>query len=188
MPTTYALIDASGNIVRKEEFDGEAPALAAAKGLRWVPAVPPAYDPATQRAPRAVLPVQGGAVSYTVDAIPIEELRAAKLAKLAAIRYARETAGISVAGAQIRTDRESQYTLAGALLAIQQGLVPGPIDWKAASGWVQVSSAQLAAIAQAVASHVQACFSRERALAEQLAAAADIAAVNAIDLETGWPT
>ncbi len=182
MPTTYALIDTSGNIVRKEEFDGEAPALAAAKGLRWVPDTPPAYDPATQITPTPVLPVTGGAVQYSVTPIPLETVRATRLAALATHRYERETGGISVNGASIRTDRESQAALAAKRLGRL-----ATTDWKAEYGWITLDQAALEAVQQAVTEYVEACFARERALCEAIAAAADVAALIAIDITTGWP-
>lgn len=136
-----------------------------------------------QDAERVVVPV-GTTGSYTPPAAPavtLETLRAAKLAELAAWRYAQETAGVVVGGAKIRTDRESQATITGAYISLSQGLAQS-IDWKAEGGqWVQLTLAQITPIAQAVVAHVQACFTAERLLAAQIQAAsteAELAAVH----------
>jgi hypothetical protein len=61
------------------------------------------------------------------------------------------------------------------------------VDFKAASGWVELTLDQLVAIAGAIAEHVQACFSRERALHEAVDAAQSVAELAALDIESGWP-
>jgi len=110
----------------------------------------------------------------------------AALARLAQERFYRETAGITVGGAQIKTDRESQALIIGAWCRAQQQ--PDVlIDWKGEGGWVQINAATVNAIADAVGAHVQACFSRERALAELINAAATVQEIAAIDLAAGWP-
>ncbi|MCA3245565.1 MAG: DUF4376 domain-containing protein [Azospirillum sp.] len=112
----------------------------------------------------------------------LAEAKAAKLAALAALRYARETGGI----AGFRTDRESQALLTGAALAatLDAGY---SVDWKGEAGWVALNATQLLDAAQAVRAHVQACFSNERAHAEAIEALATTEAVQAYDVTTGWP-
>jgi hypothetical protein len=113
---------------------------------------------------------------------PLAEVKAAKLAALAAIRFARETGGTG----GMRTDRESQSLIVGAALAAT--LDPNyTVEWKSTAGWVTLNATQLLAAAQAVRAHVQACFSNERVLAEAIDAAADPSGVMAIDLGQGWP-
>lgn len=113
---------------------------------------------------------------------PLAALKAAKLADLAAIRYAREVAGVG----GLRTDRESQGLIVGAALAAT--LDPAyTVEWKSAAGWMTLTAPQLLAAAQAVRAHVQACFSNERALAASIEAASDAAELFAIDLGQGWP-
>lgn len=79
-------------------------------------------------------------------------------------RYRVETGGMTVNGLAIPTDRETQSKLSGAVLTFQTGALSGAIDWKAAGGWVQLDQAAVTALASAVAAHVQAAFSRERAV------------------------
>lgn len=124
---------------------------------------------------------------YTLRPFDLEAQRAERLAELAAIRYRHETAGVSVAGAPVRTDRQSQALVTGAYCTAL--LNPSAqIDWKGADGnWSRLDAATMTAIAATVSAHVQACFSRECALAELIGAAQTWAELAAIDLESGWP-
>jgi hypothetical protein len=132
-------------------------------------------------------------VTHAVEALPAEAIaekiataKTERLAELAALRYEHETAGITLNGAAIETNRESQSLINGAWSYSQ--LNPSVlIDWKAESGWIQIDAATIAGIAGAVAAHVQACFSNERTLSEAINAAETVAAVQAIDLTIGWP-
>jgi len=117
--------------------------------------------------------------------LTIEEVKANKLAALAAYRYEQETAGIVVGDATIKTDRESQAMISGAKMF--SDLNPTAlIDWKGADGWVQINQATLLAIGQAVGAHVQSCFSAERTHAEAIAALTTAAEIEAYDFTTGW--
>jgi len=108
-----------------------------------------------------------------------------KLSEIAAYRYQKETAGITLSGIAIETNRESQALINGAWSFSQ--LNPAVlIDWKAESGWIQIDAATIAAIAGAVATHVQACFSTERIHAEAIAALETSEAVAAYDISTLW--
>ncbi len=148
----------------------------------------PSYNPQTQRVSGPTYQFTGEAVEriYTVETIPLSEVQAQRLAELAAIRYQHETAGITLSGMTIETDRESQALITGAWSFSQ--LNPAVlIDWKATTGWIQIDAATIAGIAGAVAAHVQACFSAERAHAEAIAALETVDAVAGYDLTTGWP-
>jgi hypothetical protein len=109
----------------------------------------------------------------------LAEAKQTKLREIAAWRFAMEVRGVSFNGVTVRTDRESQATLANALLSMREGFVQ-EVDWKGANGWAKVTQEQLAAIASAVSQHVQQSFSCERLLAEQVEAAATVDEVNAI--------
>ena len=115
----------------------------------------------------------------------ITALKSQRLAELAAYRYQKETAGITLNGAVIKTDLESQAKINGAWSAAQ--INPAVlIDWKAESGWIQIDAATITAIAGAVATHVQSCFSTERIHAEAIAALETSEAVAAYDISTLW--
>lgn len=117
----------------------------------------------------------------------IDHVRIAKLAALTAYRYDRETAGIIVNGARIKTDRESQSMINGAKAYsdLNEAVL---IDWKGDGGWITINRTVILAIAQAVAAHVQACFSRERVHAEAINALTTVSEIRAYDFTTGWPT
>lgn len=111
--------------------------------------------------------------------------REAWLAQAAAFRFQRETAGVAVGGITVRTGRDDQAMLTGAVA--MSALDPDRlIDWKGASGWVQIDRATLLAIAAAVGAHVQGCFSAERRVAERLAVCQTAADFNGLDLAAEW--
>lgn len=129
----------------------------------------------------------GPVAAYVPPVRTVADAQSEKLAALAAMRYARETAGLVINGATVKTDRESQAALTGAYTSLKNGLVSA-IDWKADGRvWVSLSLAQVEAMAQAVAAHVQACFTAERAHAESISALTTVEAVDAYDVSTGWP-
>lgn len=125
----------------------------------------------------------------TVSAPPppsLESLKARKIEALALKRWMVEAGGITVNGAVIATDDRSQSKVTGALMKVTRN--PATlIDWKGENGWIKIAKAEVEAIADLVGDHVQACFSRECALAEAIAAAEDVAALEAIDINSGWP-
>ncbi len=108
------------------------------------------------------------------------------LGQLAAYRYDKEVAGIDANGTQVKTDRESQATLTGAYTAsvINPAIT---INWKAADGsWVSLDAAQISALASAVITHVQSCFSKEQSIATAINGATTLAQLRAIDFDTLW--
>ncbi len=119
-------------------------------------------------------------------AVDVPALKSQRLAELAALRYQHETAGITLSGMTIETDRQSQALITGAW-SISQINPAILIDWKGVNGWVQIDAATITAIAGSVAGHVQTCFSQERIHAEAIAALTTPEAVQAYDLTTGWP-
>ena len=61
--------------------------------------------------------------------------------------------------------------------------------WKMPNGsWQTLDRDQLVAMSSAIAAHVQACFDCEEAPLAQIGAAENVDALDALDLETGWPT
>lgn len=111
----------------------------------------------------------------------ISRLKKEKLSQLATLRYEKEIAGITVNGTIIKTDRESQATLTGAWVAVQQN--PAKlIDWKADSGWAQIDKPTIEALSIAVAEHVQACFSREKAISLEIESLTTISEIQNFEL------
>lgn len=124
--------------------------------------------------------------AWTASVPSLDTARAEKLARLADHRYRRETGGTTVGGAAVRTDRESQALLTGAAVAalLDSGYA---VAWKTLSGWVTLNAASIIGLASAVRAHVQACFDRERALAQQVEAATSLEELAAVDMSGGWP-
>lgn len=134
---------------------------------------------------RVAIPV-GTAGSFTPPAAPVDKrtplqrAKDEKLAEIAAWRYGQEVGGISLGGARIRTDRESQATITSAFISLSQGLSAG-IDFKAEGGqWITLGLEQITPIAQAVVAHVQACFTTERDLSDLVNACTTVAEVDAV--------
>lgn len=116
----------------------------------------------------------------------LAEVKADLAAAATAERWNRETGGIVLGGVQVGTTLDDQNRLSGVLSAIQLGGLES-VDFKAQSGWVQLTAGELQGIALAISAHVQACFTAERAhheAIEQLQAQAD---VDAYDVLAGWP-
>ena len=82
------------------------------------------------------------------------------VAYAAARRFAVEVGGVDVNGVRIATDRDSRSMVANAYAGMQVSGAPS-VKFKAASGWIELTTDQLKAIALAVFAHVQACFAAE---------------------------
>lgn len=116
----------------------------------------------------------------------LESERADLRARATALRWVHETGGIEVEGVQVATGLDDQNRISTVLTAGQLGDI-AEVDFKAASGWVLLSLSQIQTIAGAITSHVQACFSAERAHHEAIDALPDLAAAQAYDVTVGWP-
>lgn len=102
-------------------------------------------------------------------------------------RREHEAGGLALPdGTRILTAIEDQNRVSAALVGMRNSGI-AEVDFKAASGWVRLDQERLAQMAALIASHVQACFSNERALHEAIGAAQSLDELNLIDLEGGWP-
>jgi hypothetical protein len=185
----YALIDATGLIVRRQSFDGSAPQLAPEKGLRWVDDDMPTWDSATQRPPRAVEPVTGDAVEYVVEAIPLAvkqaEVIAAADRKAKTVRDAvvANISAAEMASWPIKRAEGLAYQASAnaadapnlALEAQARGVTLADLVAKVIN-----KSAMLSALEAAIAG-------RCGALQDAARAATTVAELAAIDIEAGWP-
>lgn len=122
------------------------------------------------------------AAATSTDAIAARS-KESLTAYAAAKRFEVETGGIVVAGQRIDTSRESQSMISGAYALVSAN--SAPIRFKAASGWVTLSPADVQAVAFAVGAHVQTCFAIEAELSEEIDAGTvtDVAAIDAAE----WP-
>lgn len=100
-------------------------------------------------------------------------------------RWQVETSGIVLNGVAIDTSRDSQAMITGAY-AWSQANPSSTIQFKAASGFVTLDDATMAAIATAVGAHVQACFAVEAGVQAAITAGS-ITTIEQIDA-AGWPT
>ena len=111
-------------------------------------------------------------LDYSADEVAgvLEAAKAAKRQEIASARFEAETAGIDVNGFTVRTDRESQALITGAALKAMQDSEYS-CRWKTESGFVELTSLQISAVADAVRAHVQGCFDREAELLTLIEAA-----------------
>lgn len=109
-------------------------------------------------------------------------------------RWEVETGGITLpSGIKVATGIDDQNRITSVVAnAERSGVVS--VDFKAGSGWVSVTVAELQEIAAAIARHVQACFTAERQHHEAIDAIAQIAdpaerqaALVDYDETAGWP-
>ncbi len=152
----------------------------------------PAFDAATHRMASTYTdtpdPARGRVVrTWDVEPIPLDEVKAARKAAATDLRWQKETGGIVIAGVPVATDDRSKMLILGKRAQAQAD--PAMVfRWKAASGdWVELTGAQIIAVADAVAHHVQACFDREGELHDAIDAAGTAEAVLAVDIAAGWP-
>jgi hypothetical protein len=115
-----------------------------------------------------------------------EDARAELVAAATEQRWLHETGGILINGVRVGTNLDDQNRLSGVLSAIQLGGLES-VDFKAQSGWVQLTAAELQGIALAISAHVQACFTAERAHHEAIEQLQTQAEVDAYDVMAGWP-
>lgn len=123
---------------------------------------------------------------YTPPVIPPEQKRASLISAVTALRWEKETGGLTLTnGIAVGTRTEDQNRITTVIANAQLAGVE-TVDFKAASGWVTLTLAEVQALAAAIALHVQACFSAERVHHEAIAALDD-ASLDIYDITTGWP-
>lgn len=94
----------------------------------------------------------------------VEPITASDLAAYAAAkRFSVETGGIAAEGYEVSTSRESQSLITGAYNYVQAN-PDVTVKFKTATGFVDLTAAQMTAIANAVGAHVQASFAAEQAV------------------------
>lgn len=129
-----------------------------------------------------------GTVKETVRSIPLEVpyLKEKRKQEVADLRKQKEISGIDVSGSKIKTDKESQSSLVGAYVRLQQ-FPDAKIDWKADGSWVQLDKVAVDTMAALVGSYVQACFSAEKAHCDAIDKLKTFKKLVEYDITTGWP-
>jgi hypothetical protein len=118
----------------------------------------------------------------------LDEMNAQRLAVLAERRWRAEGAGVTVGDIRMQTTRDASTPLARVYQRARADPQFACPAWKLGAGeFISIDNAMLVAIGDAVEAHVQDCFLREREICALIAAAADAAALAAIDIESGWP-
>lgn len=92
-----------------------------------------------------------------------DELKAYAASK----RFLVETSGVTIGDCHIDTTRESQALITGAVVYVQT-TGAGTVQFKAKSGWIDLTAQQVQTIATTVATFVQACFAAERTIDEAI--------------------
>ena len=117
----------------------------------------------------------------------LEEAKAAKLEALAAYRFDVENGGTTLAGSFVATDEKTRSVLTAARIKARED-DNFTVNYKFGPGlFATLTAAQIIATADGVAAFIQACFDREEVLSDLILAAANQAALDAIDITTGWP-
>ena len=176
--TEFALL-IDGALRETRHYDEKPPDIPHKK-VSWHPVV-------QDKGPVAFTGLENGNWVVRTALPTMEELLAARLAELAALRWEKETGGTTFNGMPVATDAVSQTKYIGAVVGAQ--IDPNAvINWKMADGtFVALDAQAITAVAMAVRAHVQACFDREAVLKAQIEAAKTAEEIAAIDLNTGWP-
>jgi len=77
----YALIStvSPGPVIKRKNFAGSPPTLSSAKGVKWIPDNPPAFNPTKQKRTQGQsIAVDATEVPYTIDNIPLNAIKNAK--------------------------------------------------------------------------------------------------------------
>jgi len=109
-------------------------------------------------------------------------------AQIAQLRWEKETAGITLNGMPIATDRESQALLTGAFCrALQDPAIT--INWKGANGeFIQLGKDDINTISAAVGKYVEDCFNAEMLHNQTVDALTSPADLFAYNMHEGWPS
>jgi hypothetical protein len=114
----------------------------------------------------------------------LAQRKAAALTRLATLRYQAETAGTQLpSGATVATTRAHQAQLTSVYTTLKEGFVPS-LAFKGPEGFQVGTLETLKPLIQVVAVHVQKTFTAESAVDAQIRAAADLAALDALNVET----
>lgn len=131
--------------------------------------------------------------AYEVVTVPdeprdLETERAAKLDALSERRWQAETGGTLVGGVPVKTDSSSTAKITAAYVQAKEN--PNfAVNWKVDTAiFATLDAATIIVIGDAVTAHVQACFDNEMTLTASIMLAADVSALDAIDIASGWPS
>ena len=96
-----------------------------------------------------------------------------------------ETSGTTCNGLTVQTDSNTLARLTSANASLSAGVVSFP--YLIGGTWQTIDSATATAMLLAAGQHIQACLINQQALHTAILAATDIAGLEAIDINQGWP-
>lgn len=112
-----------------------------------------------------------------------EEVRKQLAERIAAKRYEKEGAGLTIAGATVYTDRETQSKLTAASMRAQRD-PDYVVNWKCVDGsFITMDSTMIMHVADMAGDYVQACYNREGELVSLL----NKGEFEEHMIEEGWP-
>lgn len=114
---------------------------------------------------------------WVTETLPKEIVIRNQKARLAEIRFAKETAGITFKDQTVPTSREVRYQL------IQSKHVDStqPINWKLGDTWLSLTQEDIDALLVAIATYVEKCYAAERTVSEKIS---KVKAPEKLDVET----
>lgn len=128
---------------------------------------------------------------WTLQDKPLADAKAAMRAKVSAMTREKQEAGAPTPEGVCDSDMNSRNKLNGAVLMAmlaEKAGQPFSITWTLADNSnVTLDGAGMIAMASAVGSYVAACHAQGQALKAAIDAAPDHEALDAIDMEAGWP-
>lgn len=150
----------------------------------------PALAPGFREASRALVVIAGRPTwQVAYEAIPLDELKAQRLEEIAYRRWQAEIGGFTGPDdVQYPSDELAQAKVNGAVTLLDKDPTLTEVDWELGrNNWITMPAAQVQAMGVLIGRHIQACFTHSRGLMAQVQAAADVAELLAVDIETGWP-
>ena len=117
----------------------------------------------------------------------LDDLKALKLEALAARRKVASQ-NFTFAGMPLKLDPDTENAISKAIMSLARQPEGTVINWEVSRGViVPFDLVTLEAIGDAAFVHVQACFTNVAAITALIVAAADAEALDAVNLDTGWP-
>lgn len=134
-----------------------------------------------------------GQESVVAENISVEDRKVAMVETIKTIRDANIAGGVNVAGVGVfDSDDTARLNITGAVVMAQVAIAAGSpfsMSWKLANNSiVTLNATQMISVGIAAGTHVAACHARAQALGISVQGAADHTALDAIDLNAGWPT
>lgn len=114
----------------------------------------------------------------------LDKFKAVKRQELAAKRWEKQSAGFILSdGTQIPTSPDDFSRI----LAVQQSMSADKVLLKLPTGWAEYEQERLREIIVLAGGYIESCYAYERRLAGAIDIVSSIAALNSIEIDSGWP-